>query len=113
MTAPDIPQSIKALRVDGYRNIFELVPNCPRLFGTETLCGDWDGEILIVAQDFSTTPEMVRRLRAGEQDPYHHDPKIPTNRNLVRLLQENGVQIDISGNGIRRFKSSATPRNSP
>lgn len=55
---PNTPDWIKQIRVPLYQNIYELFEKFElgepkRQFGTETLCGDWKGDILIVAQDFA------------------------------------------------------------
>lgn len=81
-TTPPIPTWIKNYRAPGYTNIWELLPHEKKLYGTETLFGDWDGELLILLQDFSTRQEIEQRITAGDTNPYRHDPDIKTNRRL-------------------------------
>lgn len=82
---PPIPTWIKNYRAPDYTNIWELLPNEKKLYGTETLFGDWDGELLILLQDFSTRKEVARRITVGDPNPYRHDPTIRTNRRLEVL----------------------------
>jgi hypothetical protein len=87
---PAVPEKIKNIRLDGYNNIFEFEPNPfpdpnhPNLWGTETLFGDWDGRLLIVLKDFSSTETL--KNRPDERPLYSHAPKILTNRNLISFL---------------------------
>src|SRR6185312_12826283 len=87
---PAVPEKIKNIRLDGYRNIFEYEsnpfpdPNHPNLWGTETLFGDWDGRLLIVLKDFSSTETL--KNRPDGRPLYSHAPKILTNRNLISIL---------------------------
>jgi len=50
---PPIPEWIKTLDTPGYTNIYNLTLGNENLFGTETLLGDWDGPVLVVAKDFA------------------------------------------------------------
>jgi hypothetical protein len=93
---PSIPDWIKQLRVPGNKNIFELYEDLnlmepKRLFGTETLYGDWNGKILIVAQDFSNAQYIRNLAWDGDEDPYHHDENNETNINLSHLIESFGV----------------------
>lgn len=103
---PEIPEWIKSLRQPGYRNIFEYNegghspfpdPSRPNLWGTETLAGDWNGNLLIVFKDFAETGFLHRR-RDG-RPMYSHAPNFATNRNLCALLSRSGRQLDLSGRG--------------
>jgi hypothetical protein len=49
----EIPESIRSFKHRHYTNIYELYPNERRLYGTESLFGDWDGELLLLAKDFA------------------------------------------------------------
>jgi hypothetical protein len=40
------------------------------LYGTESLYGDWDGELLLLAQDFA--PASLLGERKDDPRPYHH-----------------------------------------
>ncbi len=107
---PPIPDELKQIRLAGYRNIFELQgdpryrlpdPARPNLWGTETLCGDWSGRLLIVLKDFSSTGWHRNQDDFGV--PYYsHTPKSQTNRNLVKLLNQSGVELSFEGDGNTR-----------
>lgn len=56
----------------GWTNVFELVPSNERLYGTETLFGDWNGRTLLLAKDGAPT-HVIRHLRdRGETTPWRH-----------------------------------------
>jgi hypothetical protein len=106
---PEIPAWIRDLGYPGYHNIFELGLGNRNLYGTETLCGDWGGDLLIVAKDFAPFAEV----RALAQDPsiprdkvYRHNngdgrytTGLRTNRRLVDLLNRCGYPATLSGGG--------------
>jgi hypothetical protein len=88
---PVVPEEIRNIRLDGYKNVFEYAsnpfpdPSHPNLWGTETLFGDWDGKLLIVLKDFSSTETL--KSRSDGRPIYSHGPKIQTNRNLISFLE--------------------------
>lgn len=90
---PTIPAEIRTYRSRSYTNIYQLCPDEVRLYGTESLFGDWDAELLLLAKDFAPSTLVRRRLGEGDTRPFHHtdwirDPRAPgaaTNRNLHRL----------------------------
>ena len=61
---------MRTLEHSGYRNIFSFELGNYNLFGTETLCGDWDGDLLIVAQDFAPASFIPARIDAKDPFPY-------------------------------------------
>lgn len=91
---------MREFRLDGYRNIYELLPNETRIFGTESLYGDWGAEILLLAKDFAPSYIVEERKGNGDPRPFRHceqtDPFRPdcgnvpmgwtTNRNLQLLV---------------------------
>lgn len=91
---PPIPDWIKRFRHESYTNIYERYPNETRLYGTESLYGDWDGELLLLAQDFA--PANLLEKRKGDPRPYHHTcwiehPKMlgaRTNKRLFCLAKQ-------------------------
>ncbi|MFI4915483.1 MAG: hypothetical protein ACIAS6_03115 [Phycisphaerales bacterium JB060] len=87
-TTPPIPETIRNLRVDGYTNVYELVPDATRLFGTESLFGDWQSPVLLLAQDFANSSFIRRRIETNHHDPYSHDCMLRTNKNLYRLARD-------------------------
>ncbi len=96
---PEIPPWMRTLEHSGYRNIFSFELGNYNLFGTETLCGDWDGDLLIVAQDFAPASFIPARIDAKDPFPYRHEPSFPTNKFLVDLLKRSDRPVAISGEG--------------
>ncbi len=82
---PPLPESITGFRLDGYTNVYELCPGETRLYGTEDLFGDWNGRVLLVAKDFACSSLIRDRIDAGDPRPYRHEPKLVTNRRLLKL----------------------------
>lgn len=80
---PTIPEWIKSFRTPSYTNIYELIPKETRLYGTESLYGDWSGELLLLAKDFAPRTIINERLQDGDLRPYRHSPKAPTNKNII------------------------------
>ncbi|WP_443749346.1 hypothetical protein [Asticcacaulis solisilvae] len=90
-----VPSWIKALRAPGYKNIFELGIDPPTIFGTEHLFGDWNGDLLLLAQDFAPAEEvraLVQRGLPAEKVYRHNDGDgrfktgYRTNSRLVKFL---------------------------
>jgi len=73
MIYPGVPDWIRDyLPPPGWTNVFALVPSNNRLYGTETLFGDWGGQTLLLAKDGAPTP-VIRALRdKGESQPWRH-----------------------------------------
>jgi hypothetical protein len=72
---PSIPNWMRAASTSGaFRNVFEadLCPDETRVFGTESLLGNWNAEILLLAQDFGPTSLIRARLTQGDMRPYRH-----------------------------------------
>jgi hypothetical protein len=92
---PAIPGWIRQLAASGYTNIFSCKLGNANLFGTETLLGDWDGLILVVAKDFAPFDE-VERLQNAAVDPstiYRHNDGdgryrtgLKTNTRLLKFM---------------------------
>lgn len=95
-TTPPIPQRFREFRHPGYTNVFSFLPTCSRLYGTETLFGDWDAPVLLLGKDGAPTP-VIRNLAAREGDgAWRHAQRergdvggYRTNDRLVRLA--NGL----------------------
>lgn len=68
----------------GYTNVYTLIPDESRLYGTEDLYGDWDGRALLLAKDFACSDVIHERIRGGDPRPYRHEPKLRTNKMLRR-----------------------------
>lgn len=82
---PPLPDWISDFRLDGYTNVYELCPGESRLYGTEDLFGDWNGRVLLLAKDFACSRLIRDRIEAGDPRPYRHEPKLVTNRRLLKL----------------------------
>jgi hypothetical protein len=85
---------LRDFRHDSYINIYEACPNESRIFGTESLYGDWDAEILLLAKDFAPWHFIKHRIDIGSRAfrascPCKDGGKamgVSTNRNLVSKL---------------------------
>ncbi len=97
-----IPEWIKALRAPGYVNIFEIA-EVPSIYGTEHLCGDWRGDLLLMAKDFAPVGEVRRLVDKGlspEKVYRHNDGDVryrtglKTNSQLMRWLLGDQSLID-------------------
>ena len=86
---PPLPEWIRTTLVDGYTNAHaRLGTKVTRLYGTETLYGDWGGATLLLAKDFY--PTVILDRRAQVPDPYRGGvgwKESPTNEKLRRLLE--------------------------
>lgn len=93
MRTPPIPKNIRELRVPGFTNVYELLPEEPRLFALESVYGRWDGKILVL--DSAPTHVQVVKTRLGRMTlrPYcQHET--PATYGLARLafpLASRGV----------------------
>jgi len=84
---PPLPSWIRNAHVDGYVNVYRLCPGETRLYGTESLYGDWGGQVLALAQDFYPSSWVEERLAAGFDRPYSHNPRAQTNVRLAKLTE--------------------------
>ena len=84
-STPPLPTWITDADVPGYIAAHRLVQGEPRLFGTESLYGDWGGEVLLLAKDFGPTRIVCDRIAADDPRPYRHEPTMRANRQLHRL----------------------------
>ena len=84
-STPPLPDWITHKQVPGYVNAHRLVPDENRLFGTESLFGDWCGEVLLLAEIFGSASDLRDGLRSGDTRPYRHDPTRKINKSLEIL----------------------------
>jgi len=84
---PLLPDWITDADVPGYVSAHSLCPGETRLYGTESLYGDWSGEVLLLAKDYGPSRILHDRLSEGDPRPYRHEPKMITNRRLQRLAE--------------------------
>jgi hypothetical protein len=71
-TPSPLPDFITGYRQRPYTNIYEICPEERLLFGTETLYGDWDAELLILGQDAGPADEFERLRDSGHPHPFAH-----------------------------------------
>lgn len=89
---PTIPSWIREFSCSGYTNVYSFLENCPRLYGTETLFGDWSSEVLLLAKDGAPT-HVIKSLSLKEgQGAWRHAQRElgdsggwRTNERLVKL----------------------------
>jgi hypothetical protein len=55
-----------------YTNIYEICKNEAYVFGTESLYGDWDAELLVMAQDVGPVDEFERFRANNHPRPFTH-----------------------------------------
>ena len=67
---PPVPEWIRKFSYPGWTNAFHLLPTNNRLYGTETLFGDWNSRVLLLAKDWGPTDE----LKLGIADPKETNP---------------------------------------
>jgi hypothetical protein len=105
---PSIPENIKRLRPPpGFVNPFEIGIQGPNLFGTETLCGDWHGDLLLLAQDFAPAEEVQAVMKKhGSSGAWRHNDGdgryhigLFTNQNICQHLGDIGRAVDLGGKG--------------
>jgi hypothetical protein len=87
MHTPPLPGWIREASVPGYENAHQLCPGEPRLYGTESLFGDWGGKVLLLAKDFGPSSIVRGRIAAGDPRPYRHEPRMRANRRLVQMAE--------------------------
>jgi hypothetical protein len=63
---PHVPDCIRRFSYPGWINVFQLVPTNDHLYATETLFGDWDSRVLLLAKDACPT-----RAIQGSSDRRH------------------------------------------
>jgi len=85
---PVLPSWIRSFRLDGYRSIYEYLPDETRLYGTESLCGDWSGAVLILAKDFADASYVEGCLQKDASWRFSHDSGFKTNKTLGRYIAQ-------------------------
>ena len=85
----------------GYRNINEIYEQHDQLHCCETLFGDYEASVLVLLQDAANFDRLNKLYIKTGQNPFRHDPKVETNKNLFRFLKPY----------FRLGKSVADPNN--
>jgi hypothetical protein len=99
-TTPPLPAWIRSAQVAGYTTAHAVLPDETRLYGTESLYGDWDGRALLLAKDFAASRVLRSRSAAGETRPYRHEPNLLTNLRLVRFAGPLATSSDPMSCGL-------------
>ena len=74
------------LKLEGYRNINELYKQDSQLHACETLFGDWNAEVMVLAQDAANFNTLKKLIDADSKNPFRHSPTNNTNKNLYNIL---------------------------
>lgn len=91
---PPLPPSIRAFRHARYETAHMLagLEGETKLFSTETLFGDWDGETLLLAKDAAPSEVLRRRIKEGDPSPWRHADRergdkigVQTNEGVVKI----------------------------
>ena len=84
-----------SIQCDGYKNINELVPDIHnQLHACETLFGDWDAQLLILAQDPANFAKIETLHRVEGREAYRHDHALRTNITLQSCLSAYLRNVD-------------------
>lgn len=76
----------KHVELEGYRNINELYEQDSQLHSCETLFGDWNAEVMVLAQDAANFRTLKKLKDADNKNPFRHSPTNKTNKNLYDVL---------------------------
>ncbi len=96
MTLP-VPHWAAGLRAEGWVNIHELIPEPPRLSAVDAFLGDPNATTLVLGKDSAPASAFEKLIARGVADPYRHDERLATNRNLSRMLATVGVDAPLDG----------------
>src|SRR6266404_300999 len=84
---PRVPNFIRRFSYRGWTNVFHLVPTNDHLYATETLFGDWNSRVLLLAKDACPTSAIQQasdwrhaQRELGDKQGWR------TNERLQRLL---------------------------
>ncbi len=71
-TPKPLPGFVTRYRHPPWKNIYEICKNEPFVFGTESLYGDWDAELLIIAQDAGPAEAFEGLHKSRHEHPFAH-----------------------------------------
>ncbi len=78
----------KDVSIKGYRNINELFSQCDQLHACETLFGDFDAKVMVLAQDTANFKKLkLLHKENPRRNPFRHGEDVKTNINLFGLLE--------------------------
>jgi len=97
---PSLPTWLTTFALPGYTNAYSLLPAETRLYGTESLYGDWNARILLLAKDFAPSRILRDRITAAHPRPYSHEPTLKTNVRLQQLTGHLALSPDPTACGL-------------
>ena len=83
-----------------YRNPNEFQDMSNRLHVCETLFGDFNAKLMILLQDAADEETLIAHKISTPDNPLRHDPKIGTNKKLVKWLERH-FPVDIEGRNAK------------
>lgn len=86
MTTKKFGADFERLNLEGYRNINELHKQHTQLHACETLFGDWNAEVMILAQDAANFNTLQKLKIKDNKNPFRHSPGNQTNKNLFEIM---------------------------
>jgi hypothetical protein len=104
---PPLPDFVREFRLKMYRNIHEMVDNETRLYGTESMYGDWNGDLLLLLKDFACSKLIDDRKASGDKRPYRHEPGLETNKRLRRRADRIATSEEPTKCGILYASAAA------
>ena len=90
-STPAIPTDFRRFAHDGYTNVFSLLPDCTRLYATETVHGDWDAQVLLLAKDAAPTGAIVERAKAEGCAAWRHSQRCRGDRGGCQTNERLGT----------------------
>lgn len=75
------------INLKGYRNINELYKQRNQLHACETLFGDWNAKVMILAQDAANFNSLKKLSEESKENPFRHSPENKTNQNLYQVIK--------------------------
>jgi hypothetical protein len=86
MTTKKFGIDFEGINLEGYRNINELHKQHTQLHACETLFGDWNAEIMILAQDAANFKTLQELKMKDNMNPFRHSPGNRTNKNIFEII---------------------------
>jgi hypothetical protein len=105
MPAPSVPPHFRTFAHGGYTNALSFLPcDCARFYPTETLFGNWDSPILLLAKDAAPTGVMRDLVESNGCDGWRHAQRErgdragwKTNERLVNLVRAHQLPDPLYG----------------
>lgn len=115
---PPLPDWIRDFRHPGYTSVFELLPGERKLYCTEGLLGDWDGEVLLLAKDAMPVHIARQRIADGDPNPWRHGVRgkdLMGWRTNERVLELDGVMPGTSlyGSALAQLMKNEASTSGP